>query len=222
MCDLFYLYALKRTQISAKTFIRYFLIGGLEFQEHLFWTKICFGGSCIKGGENVKNCFSLIVNLSAIRRYLFPGYVSLKDAAQCKICRSRGPEHCKLLLWTELIVLVILYFHLHDVFFDARKVVAKAQWHTSQSFCNSEFCGCRCFQIHAARLRERGDYAEPMLLQSLERADTCLQHNRENPGFFDMAISSGKKLHGIHPSKQGNVFLFRRSNFYFIFHHRWS
>lgn len=32
-----------------------------------------------------------------------------------------------------------------------------------------------------------------------------------------MAISSGKKLHGIHPSKQGNAFLFRRSNFYFIF-----
>lgn len=143
--------------------------------------------------------------------------MSLKAAAQCKICRSRGPERCKLLLWTELKVLVILHFHLHDVFFDARKVVAKAQWHTSQCCCNSEFCGCRCFQIHVARLRERGDYAEPVLLQSLERADTCIQHNRDNPGFFDMAISSGKKLHGIHPSKQGNVFLFRRSNFYFIF-----
>ena len=56
-----------------------------------------------------------------------------------------------------------------------------------------------------------------MLLQSLERADACLHHNRDNPGFFDMAISSGKKLHGIHLLKQGNVFLFRRSNFYFIF-----
>ena len=107
------------------------------------------------------------------------------------------------------------------MFFYARKFVAninkQAQWHTSQCFYNSEFCGCRCFQIHVARLRERGDYAEPMLLQSLERADACLHHNRDNPGFFDMAISSGKKLHGIHLLKQGNVFLFRRSNFYFIF-----
>ena len=36
LCDLFYLNVLKRSKISAKTFIPYFLIGGLEFQEHLF------------------------------------------------------------------------------------------------------------------------------------------------------------------------------------------
>lgn len=46
----------------------------------------------------MKNYFSLIVYLFAIRRYLFPVNLSLKDAAQCKICGSRGSEHCKLLL----------------------------------------------------------------------------------------------------------------------------
>lgn len=45
-------------------------------------------------------------------------------------------------------------------------------------------------EIHEARLRERGDYPEPLLLQSLERATLCLEHNRKNPGFFDMAINS--------------------------------
>lgn len=45
-------------------------------------------------------------------------------------------------------------------------------------------------EIHEGRLRERGDYAEPLLLQSLDRADVCLEHNRKNPGFFDMAINS--------------------------------
>jgi len=45
-------------------------------------------------------------------------------------------------------------------------------------------------EIHEARLRERGDYAEPLLLQSLDRAERCLEHNRQNPGFFDMAINS--------------------------------
>lgn len=45
-------------------------------------------------------------------------------------------------------------------------------------------------EIHEARLRERGDYAEPQLLQSLDRAELCLKHNRQNPGFFDMAINS--------------------------------
>ncbi|KAL9960961.1 hypothetical protein ACROYT_G034471 [Oculina patagonica] len=45
-------------------------------------------------------------------------------------------------------------------------------------------------EIHEARLRERGDYAEPVLLQSLDRAELCLKHNRQNPGFFDMAINT--------------------------------
>ncbi|KAJ7382952.1 hypothetical protein OS493_031728 [Desmophyllum pertusum] len=45
-------------------------------------------------------------------------------------------------------------------------------------------------EVHEARLRETGDYAEPVLLQSLDRAELCLKHNRDNPGFFDMAINS--------------------------------
>lgn len=45
-------------------------------------------------------------------------------------------------------------------------------------------------KIHEARLRERGDYAEPLILQALDRAVMCVEHHRENPGFFDMAINS--------------------------------
>ncbi|XP_068715190.1 leucine-rich repeat and guanylate kinase domain-containing protein-like [Montipora foliosa] len=45
-------------------------------------------------------------------------------------------------------------------------------------------------KIHEARLRDRGDYTESQLLQALDRADVCIEHNSENPGFFDMAINS--------------------------------
>ena len=47
-------------------------------------------------------------------------------------------------------------------------------------------------ESHERRLRERNMYTEEQIAWMLDRSELYAEHNRQNPGFFDMFINSGE------------------------------
>ena len=56
---------------------------------------------------------------------------------------------------------------------------------------NHQHC-CYYRESHERRLRERNMYTEEQIAWMLDRSELYAEHNRQNPGFFDMFINSGE------------------------------